>query len=327
VLPFDSRPATPVDRAAPVARGLWCWPALLPGVALVLDAVWPLPSPVPGCGVLWLDLAAVVCIAWAALGPQRARRRQDWDTPVDGRVLAGMALAILHVLRAWGDPAPVQWLRQIAASGVCFYALAARLRRESRAPDAVWPAFALLVLALSAYVLGHATQGGAALAQSIRVVDERWVSRHGLAKALLLGTLLCAGRAAEPGARALWRVTAPVGALACALCALASGSGLGVDSLASLDEPFYFGTSIVAFLFLAGLTRMAWLLSRERAGGGGRWRAAALSFPVVAGLLLFGGTSGGEGLRTIVGLAGAVVIAARVAPAAAAASPRMRRAA
>lgn len=327
MLPFDSRPATPVDRAAPVARGLWCWPALLPCVALVLDGIWPLPTPVPGFGVLWLDLAAVVCVAWAAVGPNRARRRQDWDTPVDGRVLAGMALAILHVLRAWGDPAPIQWLRQIAASGVCFYALSARLRREPRAQDAVWPGFAFLVLALSAYVLAHATQGPVALAQAIRAVDERWVSQFGLSKALLVGTLLCSGRAAEPGARALWRVTAPVGALSCVLCAFTSGAGLDVSSLASLDEPFYFGTSIVAFLFLAGLTRMAWALSRERAGEAGRWRAAAATFPAVAGLLAFGGTTGGEGLRTVVGLAGAAVIATRVAPALAAASPRMKRAA
>src|SRR5262249_45504369 len=160
--------------------------------AVVLDAVWPLPTTAPGRGFIWLDLAALGCLAWAALGPGRAHRR-DWRTPVDGRVMAGLALAVLHALRTGGDPEPVLWLRQIAASGLCFYALAARLRREPRSPDAIWPGFAWLVLALSAYALGHATQGMPALTQAALDVDLRWTSVHGLAKALLIGTLLCAG--------------------------------------------------------------------------------------------------------------------------------------
>jgi hypothetical protein len=296
-----------------VARGLWCWPALLPALALVLDAAWPLPAPRTGLGPTWLDLAALACLAWAALGPGRARRH-EWSTPVDGRVLAGLILAALHVVRAAGALEPIQWLRQITASGLCFYAIAARLRREPRAPDAIWPSFALIVLALSAYVLAFATQGVAALEQATRAVDARWMSQHGLTKALLLGTVLCAGRASEPDARALWRVTALVGGVACAVCAFAGGAGLDVSSLRNLDEPFYFATTIVAFTFLAGLTRMAWALARDRAAEAGRWRATAAAFPLIATLLVFGGTTGGEALRALAALAGAAVVATRVAP-------------
>jgi hypothetical protein len=43
-----------------------------------------------------------------------------------------------------------------------------------------------------------------------------------------------------------------------------------------------------------------------------------LLFPLIAGLLLFGGTTGGEGVRALAALAGAVVVAARDAPRAAA---------
>jgi len=318
--PFAPRPAAPVERVAPVARGLWCWPALLPAAALVLDAACPIPAPRPGLGATWLDVAAVTCVAWAALG-RHAARRDEWSTPVDGRVIAGLVLAALHVVRAAGAFEPVQWLRQITASGLCFYALGARLRHEPRAPDAVWPAFALATLALSGWVLALATQGAADLGYVLRLVDTRWVSHHGLLKALLLASLLCAGRAAEPGARPLWWVTALIGAVACGVCAFAGGTGLGIDSLASLDEPFYFGTSVVAFLFLAGLTRMAWALVRDRAAEAARWRAAALAFPLVAALLLFGGTTGGEALRALAALAGAAVIAARAAPPAAASVP------
>jgi len=315
---FEVLPATPDARATAVARGLWCWPALLPALALALDAAYPLPGGWRvGAGaahaaepvLLWLDLAAIACLVWALSG--RPSRRGDWRTPLDGRIVAGFVLAVLHVVRTGGQPEPVQWLRQIAASGACFYALSARLRREPRAPDAIWPAFALIVLGLSALVLAQATHGLPAVVQATSWVDGRWVSQHGLAKALLLGTVLCAGRAAEPGARAMWRVTALVGAVSCVVCAFAGGVGLRLASLASLDEPFYFGTTIVAMLFLFGLARMAWELARERGDEAGRWRATALAFPLIAVLLVLGGTTGGEGLRTIAGLAGAAVIAGR----------------
>jgi hypothetical protein len=312
--PFDSLPTPAVDRQAPVTRGLWCWPALLPAAALAIDAAWPLPEIRPGVWVTALDVAALACLAWAALGRGRAHGRA-WGTPVDGRIFAGLALAVLHAVRTAGAPEPMLWLRQIAASGLCFYALAARLRRETRAPDAIWPAFALIVLALAGFVLAFATQGVAALAEATRVVDARWASQHGLVKALLVGTVLCAGRASEPGSRALWRVTALVGGVASIVCAFAGGAGLDMSSLGSLDEPFYFATTIVAFTFLAGLTRMAWALSRERAAEAGRWRSAAAAFPLIAVLLVFGGTTGGEGLRALAALAGAAVIATRAAPA------------
>ena len=78
--PFDTPPTPVVDRGAPVARGLWCWPALLPAAALALDAAWPLPEVRPGVGVTALDVAALVCLAWATLGRGRAHWH-GWGTP------------------------------------------------------------------------------------------------------------------------------------------------------------------------------------------------------------------------------------------------------
>ena len=325
MLSFEPRPAFLVDRAAPVARGLWCWPALAAGLALVLDGLRPMPHAGDGPGLLWLDVTALLCAGWALSGPRRARRG-EWRTPIDGRVMAGLVLAVLHALGTGGPAGTVLCLRHTVAAGACFYALTARLRRDPRAPDAVWPAFAVVLLALSVFALGHATQGLLALHAACRDVDLRWASRFGPAKTLVLVTLLCIGRASEPSARALWRVTALAGALATSLCTLVGGAGLRVSSLAGLDEPFYFGTSIVAFMLLASLSRMAWQLSRERAEEAGRWRASALMFPLVAGLLLFGGGTGGEGVRVVAGLAAAVVISARIAPRAASARPGAPRA-
>ena len=39
MLSFETRPAIPRDRAAPIARGLWCWPVLVTGLALVLATI------------------------------------------------------------------------------------------------------------------------------------------------------------------------------------------------------------------------------------------------------------------------------------------------
>jgi hypothetical protein len=317
---FETYAASVKAHGAPLARGLWCWPALMAAAALLLDAFWPLLPNTRVHAVLWLDLAALGCLAWTFTGPRRARSA-DWATAVDGRVLSGFVLSVLHVVHLAGAEEPVLWLHQIAAAGVCFYTLSAKLRRDARAPDAVWPAFALIVLVLSGHALLNATAGLTSLAAESRRVDVQWASHYGLAKTLLIATLLCAGRACESSARALWRVTALIGALVCGLLLLVGGPGLALSSLASLDEPFYFGMSIVAFLLLAGMARMAWDLARERPEEAGRWRAAALMFPLVAALLLFGGMTGGEGVRLIVALAGAAVTAARIAPRATLAQP------
>lgn len=317
MLSYDPAPDLGPRRSAPIARGLWCWPALLPAAALVLDATWPLPVG----ALLWLDLAALACFAWAALGPRRAPLR-DWMTPMDGRIAAGVVLALLHVVQSRMDAEPMSWLHQIGASGACYYALASRLRREALAPDAIWPAFAAITLALATFTLACATQGFEAIAVASRLVDVRWVSQSGLAKTLLLATVLCIGRAMEPEARPLWRVTALVGVVAFVLQALPDGVGLRIGSLASLDEPFYFGTSIIAFLFLTGLARAAWMVGRERSGESWRWRSTTVAFGLVILLLLFGGTTGGEGVRLLTALAGAATIAGGIAPRPASASMR-----
>lgn len=310
---FVSPPASSLERGSAAMRTLWFWPALLVSAALLLDAFAPLSPPGRPHGFLWLDLAAVIALFVAGVG-SRTRGVKAWATPFDGRALACIVLAILHVVATGGDATPVLWLRQITASGVCYYALASRLRREPLAPDAVWPAFAIVVLGLSLATLGELTQGTAAVAEWSQRLDLAWVSRLGIGKTLLLGTVLCIGRACERGARALWRVTAVVGALATAVQWGINGTGLSLASLTSLDEPFYFCTCVVALLLLTGVAKLAWALVHERPGEAARWRATAVAFVVVIGLLVFGGTTGGEGVRVLSALAGAGVVAASLAP-------------
>ncbi len=66
---------------------------------------------------------------------------------------------------------------------------------------------------------------------------------------------------------------------------------------------------------IARLTRLAWELSLNRPDEEGRWRAAAIVFPLLAVFLLFGGNAGGEEARLVAALAGAAVVAGRLAPA------------
>jgi len=309
---FDASNAPRPGPHDALARGVWCWPALLPAVALVLDLAGPLPA-VAGVPWRWLDVAALAALGWASLGRGRARGA-DWPTPLDGRVAAGLALAVLHVLGSPGAARPIEWLHLIVGAGICYYALAARLRRDPLAPDAVWPSFAVATLALGGLVIATATQGLPALATLSAVADQRWSSHEGLAKCLAVATVLSAGRAAEDGARPLWRVTALVGALATGLLAMAGGLGLHVAALSDLDEPFPFGTSVVAFLFLLGLGRMAWQLAHDRPSQAARWHAAVIAYGLVVVLLAFGGTTGGEGVRGLLALMAAGTVAARLAP-------------
>src|SRR5262249_4862630 len=161
-------------------------------VAIVLDAFLPLAGRPGFPAITWLDLAGLACLGWAVVATG-VTRRNEWSTPIDAYVVSGLVLAAVQVLASGGTPAALTGFRQMAAAGGCFYALAARLRRDPRAPDAVWPAFAVALLLLTGCALGAATQGGASLRAATGIVDGRWGSAHGFARALLLLTLLCAG--------------------------------------------------------------------------------------------------------------------------------------
>ena len=67
-------------------------------------------------------------------------------------------------------------------------------------------------------------------------------------------------------------------------------------------------------MFLFGLARAAWQLVRERAAEAARWRAMAIAFVLVVVLLVFGGATGGEGVRTVLALGAAATIASGIAP-------------
>lgn len=308
--------APPKDGVALVPPTV-TWPHLaavmvcLVAVAMLLDA-WD--RPVPGASVLWLDLAAILTLGWSLLAPGAEWKLDSWLTPFDGRVFAALALAMLDVLHSPGEGSRAAWLHQMLAASVCYYALVARLRHQSRGPDLVWLPFGLAAFVLGVQAVISVNSGIAALARSADIADVAWAADFGVAKTLVFATLVCAGRASEREASPYWRVATLLGAVGCVLHGLAGGVPLETHALMRLGEPMYFSTMVVTMLVLIPLTRSAWLLRRERPEEAPRWAGLAIGLAAVASLGVLGEASGGEGVRVLAVLAGAAVVIGSDAP-------------
>lgn len=287
-------------------------------LAALLDA-WD--RPVPGGPVLWLDLAALLTVGWALLEPGAVWKLDGWLTPYDGRVFAGLALAMLTVIATPGSASHAALLHQLLPAGACYYAFTGRLRHDARGPDVLWLPFGIAAAGLGVLVLGAFLRGPLAFAQATAAADAAWAAQDGLGKALVFATVTSAGRAVERAAGPAWRIAALLGAAGCVACGLAGGIPLDTHALARLDEPMYFSTTAVTLLLLVPLTRSAWLLRRERPHEAGRWGALSLGFAMVALITVLGESTGGEGLRLLAVLGGAAVVTGHDAPMPAAAAP------
>ena len=315
-LPGSVMTALPQDRPA-LAPAL-AWPrsaAVVAGIvacAMLLDA-WD--RPVPGAGMLWLDLAAVLTLGWSLLSPGAEWRLESWLTPFDGRIVAGLVLALLDLLHSQGAAPQQAWLHQLMAGAICYYALVGRLRRKAQGPDALWLPFGMTAAVLGIVAILHVvTAGIGAVAVSADTTDVSWSAAHGVAKTLVFATLVAAGRACERDVSPLWRIATLLGAAGCILHGLAGGIPLETRALVRLDEPLYFSTMAVTMLMLIPLTRLAWLLRRERPAEAARWAGLAFGFTAVAFMGVLGEATGGEGIRVLLVMGAAAAIVGRDAP-------------
>jgi len=283
-------------------------------LSTLADAWRPLVA-IAGAGPLWLEIAAAVLLAAAVIAGPRARGWEAWSTPLDGRILAGIAVAVLQALPSRPDGFGVLWLRQMLACGGAYYAFVVLLRRRPDAVDALWVGFPVAAVALGVHALWAATQGLQRLAIHSAIADTHWGSHHGLAKALAFATLVTAGRAWERDVAPAWRVSALVGVAGCVMHAATGGLGLGASALARLDDPLYFSSTCVTMLLVLALVRLAWDQRRERPGQAWRWRMLAAAFGGLVVFGLFGETSGGEGVRALAVLGATLAVIAREAPA------------
>ena len=308
--------ALPQDRQ--VTAPAVAWPrsaavvASIVACAMLLDA-WD--RPVPGAGLLWLDLAAVLTLGWSLLSPGANWRLEAWLTPFDGRIVAGLVIALLDLLHAQGAAPQQAWLHQLFVGALCFYAFVARLRRRPLGPDVLWLPFGIAAAVLGLVAILHlVTAGIGAVAVFADTTDVAWAAEHGAAKTLVFATLVAAGRACERDVSPLWWMATLLGAAGCILHGLAGGIPLETRALLRLNEPLYFSTIAVTMLMLIPLTRFAWLLRRERPEEAARWAGLAFGFTAVALMGVLGEATGGEGVRVLVVMGAAAVIVGRDAP-------------
>lgn len=271
--------------------------------------------PVPGAGMLWIDLAAVLTLGWSLLSPGAEWRLAAWLTPFDGRIVAGLVIALLDLLQTQGAAPQQAWLHQLFVGALCFYAFVARLRRHVFGPDALWLPFGMAAAVLGIVAILHVvTAGIGAVAVYADSTDVAWAAQHGAAKTLVFATLVAAGRACERDVSPLWWMATLLGAVGCILHGLAGGIPLETSALVRLDEPLYFSTIAVTMLVLIPLTRLAWLLRRERPEEASRWAGMAFGFTTVAFMGVLGEASGGEGVHVLVIMGAAAVIVGHAAP-------------
>lgn len=311
----------PSPHAVPAPRALHGIPPALVLLAALFDGLQPLH--VGAITAVWLDVAALACVAWALFSPRLRRDWSVWSTPFDGRILAAVVIAALQALPAASRADAVVWLQQMLACGAFFYALTMVLRGRDGLGDSMWSIFGFGGVVVGLHALFAATSGLETLRAEASAIDAAWAAHHGLAKAMLFLAVLMLGRALEPGASARWRVSALIGVVGCLLHAAAGGFGLDPHSLGRLDEPLYFSATAVLLLTLFGLVRRAWEHRRARPLEARRWRAMAAGFTLLAVFGLFGETTGGEGVRVLAVLAAVTVLA--VEPMGAAGAPRAGR--
>lgn len=304
--PPEAEPHTHVVRTS-----FWC--ALAVVLAVALDALgheWSLF----GVRVQWLEIAALGCLGGAAAMPGAFRDRRAWSTPLDGRVLGGLLLAAVQLVPVAGAAGPAFPLRQLLACVAVYYGMAAQVRRHPEAVERLWDVFALAGAIASLHALLAATGGLGALRESSAAADQGWGSHAGLFKSLLFLVVLFAGRATESRAARGWAVLSILGALALVLLGVAGGSGLGSAALARLDDPLHFSSIVVLMLVLSGLLQCAWSLRRTRSEQAARWRGAGAAVVSLGVIAVFGGATGGEGLRALGTLLAALLVAAPETP-------------
>lgn len=306
-------------HAQVVRTSFWCATAVVLAVALdALGHSWRLF----GVHVQWLEVAALTCVGGALAIPGVFRDRRSWSTPLDGRVLGGLLVAAVQLVPVAGAQGPAFPLRQVLACALIYYGIAAQVRRHPEAVERLWDVFALAGAIASAHALLAVTSGLGALRASSSAADAGWGAHSGLFKSLLFLTVLFAARAVESRAARGWSALAILGVIALALLGAASGSGLGSSALARLDDPLHFSSIVVLMLVFSGLLKCAWDLRRARPEQAARWRGAGAAVLTLGVIAVFGGASGGEGLRALGTLLAALLVAAPETPAFTGPGPR-----
>jgi len=289
----------------------WFAPAAL--LAALLDALG-MKGPGLLAAVHWLEVVALAGLVIASLRRAEDRDGNAWSTPLDGRIVALLAVLLVASLPGRVLPPGSIELRHVVAGVSIYYTLAVLLAREPEACETAWITFPAAAVALGLHALWAATSGLEHLAAMSAQADAAWRGHHALATPLFLATLLTLGRALERGASPVWRLAALVGAIGCGLHLAASGSPFVTHSLGRLEDPLGFSTAVVIVLVLHGLGRLAWSMSRERRWEAPRWWGGMAATTFLGAGVLFRPGPPGEGLVLLAVVCGAVIVGEQSLP-------------
>lgn len=267
-----------------------------------------------GADLTWVEWAAIACVVPALFAPGRWYAVSRWRTPLDARVMCAMLLAATQLLPVPATADPAFTLRQALACAGVYFGLIAQARAGGVAVERLWQGFALGAALLAAGVLSTIVGGLGALRAASAATDAAWGASAGLFKASLLLALLVTGRALEPDSGRHWRVLGLLAGISTVLLGAAAGTGMSSRALARLDDPLHFSGTVVLLLLVVEFVRRAWVLRRERPGQAFRWRGAGLASLTLAATAVFGGVTGGEGLRVLGVLLGVLLVLAAESP-------------
>lgn len=311
---FTSRPPAAPRRSAGPA-GLFALAAL---AAVLLDGLG-LRVPGPLAGVHALELVALAGLGAALVRHGRGRDATGWATPVDGRIVALLLVLVLAAMPGRPvSPGAIE-LRLVFAGAALFYALGRLASHGPGGVEALWTVFPAAATTLGLHALWAATTGLERLRADARLADAAWQGHGALATATIFATLLTLGRALERGASPAWRLAALVGAVGGGLHAAASGLPFRTGSLGRLEDPLGFSSAVVTILVLHAFGSMAWTLRRERRREVARWWGTMAGTTFLGAGVLFRPGPPGEGLVLLAVACGAMIVATRSQPPAAAA--------
>jgi hypothetical protein len=284
---------------------LWWFPAVVV-IATMLQPMSPLPMRTHFGPLVYIDLLIIVVAMVAVVRSIGLKQPLLPRTPVDGMVVAVLALFGIGLLSGQPSGQPMLDFKRIAVRIVAFYATTTVASRP-RGSRWVWVAFPLVCALLGVHAVWARTQGPDALAQQSALTDAAWGAQHGLVNILLVALPISFGLSLNAGqlpARVVWMLASLCGAVA---LTLHTSDAAAIALPATHWNGWLITRTVFACVVLLTMARLALEVRTNRPHESPRWVAMAATFTGFAGLQLIWPVVTGPAVLLLVVGAGLVV--------------------
>jgi hypothetical protein len=284
---------------------LWWFPTIVV-IATMLQPLSPLPTRTQFGPLVYIDLLVLVVIMVAVVRSIGLKQPLLPRTPVDGMVVAVLALFGIGLLSGQPSGDPMIDFKRIAVRIVAFYATTTVASRP-RGSRWVWVAFPLVCVLLGVHAVWARTQGPGVLAEQTAITDAAWGAQHGLVNILLVALPISFGLSLNAGqlpARVVWMLASLCGTVALTL----HTSDAAVLALPAIDwTGWLIARTALACVLLLTMARLALEVRTNRPHESPRWVAMAATFGGFAALQLIWPVVSGPAVSLLVVGAGLVV--------------------